>query len=213
MTSEHNRSADDNFAQEYEREVELYPAIRQAHLKLVQAQKRDRLFELGDVDSSRRFAFLSNDRSVVPVYHARYTLVPDSRTSVIAGIHKLIVRIPLVEDDITPGLGMPRKSQDADRPTMDVAVEAFNEQGESIRVLLNAEGLRVFNSASDIETTREEDLIFNGQHLRVLPESEQGIRQSELEREWFDICELEAMFSTYEPAHQDNAGSSIDNVA
>lgn len=214
--------------------LQLSQAISNAHLKLMKAEKRDAMMQIGNVESSYRHRKLSlKDYGLGPQRHVAVLLVPPADQVNQAFINRIIIDVPTIPRNKASETLLDMYRANVERnapelfdaynvvdlsnslyvPTRDIFGEAFNADGESIKFLLSPTGLHAYELPEDI-TPADPQLIAAGQQYVVTEGLGTYEAQIRLMGQWFDSSStLGSMIRAYDPVlfegSNGTAGSSV----
>lgn len=186
--------------------LQLSQAISNAHLKLMKAEKRDAMMQIGNVESSYRHRKLSlKDYGLGPQRHVAVLLVPPADQVDQTFINRITIDVPTVPRDEASKTLLDMYKANVERnapelfdaynvvdlsnpqyiPTRDIFGEAFNTDGESIKFLLSPTGLHAYEFSEDI-IPADPQLIAAGQQYVVTEGLGTYESQIRLMGQWFD---------------------------
>ncbi len=204
--------------------LQLAQAISNVHLKLLLAEKRDIMLQLGQVESSYRHRKLGlKDYGFGPQRHVAVKLIkpreaqPNEADQ--SSVTQLILDAPTIRrteankslldiyrhnleqnsPQLFDGNNIVDLSNPEYIPTRDVFGEAFNAEGQSIKFLLAPTGLHAYELPEDILPASPQ-LVAAGQQYIVAEGLGTYEAQMELMSQWFESTgELAELIRAYEP--------------
>ena len=209
--------------------LQLTQAITNAHLKLLFAEKRDGLMQIGNAENSYRHRKLNSKNYGIGMQrYASILLVPPVGQTTESRVARLKLEMPTVRRERASGVlrnvYMANIEQNAPKhfdstsmtdlsrpkyiPTLDIFGEAVDAEGHSIKFLLSPTGLHAYEFQDDISVTAPE-LQAAGQQYIVDADFTTYEAQAELVTEWFDTAELTNLIATYEPMAFDGTSGAV----